>query len=259
MINKINLMISNYDLWLLFSRLGPSTVIGFKDPTRGMLYNEINKFRAKAYQNLLSQELIQGPEDNFTIDETLLQLIKSIIFPKKVIIVTSQSEKRSVVVDNYYFSNNSIVNLRTSDLENFQISMSEKDKIFNPLLDSISYLPEEADSSVYIISEQVILDITKFNYDLIQNETFQSLNNSGLNEDSILEFHQLLTQPHKSYSVIMFDNLNQKKFVSLRGFTLLANNTRICVLEPVDGKKSNVKVSWASKTSLSEKINTLLL
>lgn len=250
---------SNFDLWLLFSHLGPATVIGFKDPTRGMLSNEINQVRVKAYQNLLSKEFIQGPEYNFSIDETLLHLIKSIISPKKVIIVTSQSEKRSVVVDNYYFSNNSIVNLMTSDLENFQISMSEIDKIFNPLLDSISYLPEEADSSVYIISEQVIKDITEFNYDVIQKETFQSLKNSGLNEASILEFHELLTQPHKSHSVIMFDNLYMKKLVTSRGFTILRNNSNICLLEPVDGKKNSVKMSWASKVGLSEKFKTLLL
>ena len=257
--SKYETNMKNFDLWLLFSRLGPSTVIGFKDPTRGMLSKEIYEVRSEAYHNLLSKELIQGAKESFSIDENLLELIKSIIFPNKVIIVTSQSDNKSVVVDNYYFSKKLIVNLMTSDLENYQISISEIDKIFNPLLEPISHLPEEADSSVYIISEQVIMDITEFNYDVIQKEIFQYLNNSGLNEDSILEFHDLLTQPHKSHSVIMFDNLYMKKLVSSRGFTILSNNSKICLLEPVDNKKNNVKMSWVSKASVSEKCNTLLL
>ena len=171
--SKYETNMKNFDLWLLFSRLGPSTVIGFKDPTRGMLSKEIYEVRSKAYHNLLSKELIQGAKESFSIDENLLELIKSIIFPNKVIIVTSQSDNKSVVVDNYYFSKKLIVNLMTSDLENYQISISEIDKIFNPLLEPISHLPEEADSSVYIISEQVIMDITEFNYDVIQKEILQ--------------------------------------------------------------------------------------
>lgn len=254
--SKYQKFFSKEELWLLFSRLGPGFVIGFQDPTLGLLSNEISVINKTAYQSLINRGIIERVNENYQIEQNYHKLIETIIRPDHSIIIAIRTKDFGMKINSYYYGHNIIANLMTCDLENFQLNIRKEDEILSDLYESFDIITCENIEDGFILSEDTIQQVRGNCHLSDSDQGYQTLLKAGLSTKQAFKFSPVLSSPDINFSIIAYRNINNR--MSINGFTVLGSKSHLWLLDPIDDQSLSVKISQISKDAFEEKISCLL-
>ena len=256
---KVNF--SQNELWLLLTHFSPSVIVGFQDPTTGLLVDEIDQLRENARKRLIDRGLIHSAKDDgFSIDASIRDQMKLITNPEHSVLAGIQTAKNGLVVHSYHYGQKTIVHLVENGEGQYQIEIVDDCKAI------VIILMEFYQTSIFLVDHSNPFYLPEKSIEEIRSlcavgklqEAHQTLEKVSSGEIVPKEFFSVLHTPTVNMSLVIFTDRHKKERTQVKGFAVLANDHSLWILEPTDEKDNLVRITRATKADLEQKIDTSL-
>jgi hypothetical protein len=257
------LHLSKYELWFLFSLVAPAGIVGFRNPVSGMLTEDMFPLAQEASFSLLDKGLIYVDAGKITIEDGVEQLIRGLAKPDLSILVGSKvSNAPNEIVRSFNFDRGRIILLeelvdRTYVISNLDTKEEMLDIFTEPFVGKIFWAPDN--TNPILVTEEKIVELQNLisafaNADEIQN----ILKNIEGDEQSKNHFLATLQNPILRCSCLGFTNRNDPRTNDVQGFSFIAGERYIWLLELVDEGEKNVRISKSTLKDINKKFNAML-
>lgn len=257
--NKLNF--SNYEFWYLCSLMSPGVVIGFRNPMTGLLTEDMFPLIQEASSSLYDKDVIQvDTNSQIAIKEPTASLIRTISTPHTTILLTYRlNGNQKENIKSLHFDGRRVVLLeelegdtyRIEDIDNKEDLISQ---LSQPFLDKIFWAPDTGNLN---FPQSAMTNMQKGieNGDLAKAK--ENLEQVTGDEQSMLHFWETVQDPMIRYSLVGFINRNDPQKSNVNGFSILAGEHYIWLLEIID-EENSARVSKITLKELKKKIDALI-
>lgn len=256
------IQLSKYEIWFLLSLIAPSTVIGFRNPTTGVLVEDMFPLIQEASFSLLDKDLIYVDSNNqIKIKDDLGLLIHVLTAPKHSILVAFRlNNYKKEMVRSFNFGENCSALLEelvdsSYLLQEIESKDSLLSKITEPFSDKVFWSP---DTDALLFSEEEITLMQKSFEASNVEEAKVHLETARGEVQSKLHLFETLQNPNIRFSLIGFIDRNNPKKNYVNGFSIIAGERYLWLLEIIDEAEKIVCVSKITMKGLNKKISTII-
>lgn len=256
------LRLSQTELWFLLLQFGPGVVLGFKDPTQGLLAKEINELGNQCFNSLHQRNLVQGIYPNqLRMDPKVSELIKGIHRPLHTVVCAAQQEPTApTIVCAYHYTVHSIILLQEIGARMYNVSKTRswgaiRQFLIAPFKDE---LPNADQGAPYRVSIEK-LDVLRNSLAHGDNNSAQILlKDSGLESEDLTALLSALKNSQLKMSLLVFYHRQDPERQITKGFSVLAHERRIWLLELVGTQSDVASIRTISRGKLVERIRNIL-
>ncbi len=243
--------LTKYELWYLISLTPQTTVIGFRNPTAGMLMEEIFPLIQDASFSLLDRDLIfMDTNNNMRVKEGLDRLIDSLTSAlHTILIVFCFANEKKETIRSFNFREGYSTMLEETENGHYQLTELSKEEMFSlftePFSDKVFWPPDT--DPLYFSQEDISL--------MQGSESKSPIHDI---EESKLNFLETLQNPLLRFSCMIFWERNNFKNNTIDGFSVIAGSRYLWILEVVDDTKKVVCASKNSMKDFNQRIRSLI-
>lgn len=258
---KTTFKLTSYELWYLISLVSPATVIGFRNPMTGMLVEDMFPLVQEASFSLLDKDLIYADSSNqIKIKDDIGHLINVITKPQHTYLIALRiNHDQKEMVRSFNFQEKHAVLLE--ELADSYYSLHEiesKDDLLSratdPFLDKVFWAP---DTDPLYFSQEEIATIQQLADRSETIEIQKHVETAKGDERSKIHLLETLQRPLVRYSCIRFSDRNDPKKNAVDGFSVLAGEHYVWILEIIDETENTVRVSKITLKDLNKKTESL--
>jgi len=242
--NNQELQLTKMEFWFLLTQFSPCSILGFPNPTQGLLTKDIDKIYNDCLQQLSQRDLIRILSENeLAIETSAASLFEELVHPKQTLLVTIKN-KDECEVHYFDFCHHSIIHRYEESSGNYKLIVCNNQKeIVNLIIGS----------KRKALKKEVIRTVK------IPKEEYERLAKAIENKDAAYGSSSLdqelnfdLWNPDENIALTLVQRADQNQGVREKGFGVLFANNKAWVLEMV---KDSVLLS---RVSTEELINILL-
>jgi hypothetical protein len=253
--------LTRYELWYLISLISPATVIGFRNPTAGMLVEDMFPLMQEASFSLLDKDLIYADSNSqIKIKKDLERLIYAVALPQHTVLVVFRLENNNKeIIRSFNFQSEQVVLLEelvddSSSLCKIETNLDMLSLVTEPFLDKVFWAP---DTDPLYFSEEEITTIQQLADRSETIEIQKHVETAKGDEQSKIHLLETLQRPLVRYSCIRFSDRNDPKKNAVDGFSVLAGEHYVWILEIIDETENTVRVSKITLKDLNKKTESL--
>lgn len=254
---------SDFELWYLFSLMSPSAVIGFRNPVAGMLLEDMFPIVQEVSYSLLDRDLIYvdvvGGE--IRIRDPLSLFIKAVAAPQHTILLghkLEDSEKEKIRSINFRNNNIIVLDEHVNGLFRLDVVASNDvlSSILEPFVDRVFWAP---DSDRFLIpQDDLVLIHDRVKAGAIDQAEAVLLSTTG-DDRSKKHFLDTVQRAPVRFSLVAFLDRDKPRSKRVDGFSIVAGEQYIWLMEIVDEEQKVVSVSKISLKDLNKKIQSFLV
>lgn len=248
---------TEYEIWYLISLMPQATVIGFRNPTTGMLVEDMFPIIQEASFSLLDKDFIYADSNNeLKIRDDLGSLIRTLVAPQHTwLIAFRRDSNQRELVRSFNFDMNRAVLLEELDEGSYFLQEIEsKDRLLflsaEPFSDKVFWAP---DTEPLYCSQSKAEEFQRLADVKEMEEVKKVLENVQGDELSKTHLVETLQTPKVKYSYIRFMDRDNSQRGSVDGFAVLAGEHYVWILEIVDEAKKLVRISKTELKDLNKK------
>lgn len=258
--SKMIFNFTRYELWYLISLLSPTTVIGFSNPTAGMLVEDLFPLIQEATFSLLDNGFIYADSNNqLRVRDKLGSLIHALAAPQHTYLIAFRlNNYQKELVRSFNFEGKHGVLLQELVDGSYLLQEIEsKDHLLflvtEPFSDKVFWAP---DTEPLYFSQKEIEEIQQLADAEKMNEVKRNLEVAKGDEQSKIHLLETLRAPCIKYSYIRFMDRNNPQKHNVDGFAVLAGEHYVWILEIIDEAKKLVQVSKIMLKDLNKKFTS---
>ncbi len=252
--------LSRFELWFLFHLSGEGIVLGFKDPTIGMLTEEISEKIVATKRNLLKHEIISDNDHGeIKIQPEIKEILKSILTSQHSVIVHQRIGNTNITTRTIFFNFQSIVVLENIIGDNYRLTK------FKNITDVKSLIMEYINDIVYMNKYHCDFNIQVDDLEQIRiilstpNHFSDALNMPNtLKKKDLNLFRDTIQSQIYAASIIVYNNLQKHETKIPKGFSIIACDKYLWLLEIVDFKEKIARIYNVTKDQLANRIDLIL-
>lgn len=245
------------ELWFLLLRHDIDMVLGFANPVRGMLVQDILLLMERTTASLQDKGIIELSQDDILIRQdvaALLFVIASASSPLLCIRRTSDGEQ----VRSYYSSGLKIVEIAIDDGQTCTLSsITTRDAVVDSIIATFKYkmafAPESPPIHLTHDTYEVMKNMEKFDYKQVSE-----IQTATVPEHVWEDLHQSMI--HSTEGLVLLTDENDKlpDPVSLNGFSLFYSGAYLWCVEAASHSEYMYRASQVSKSQVKERILRML-
>ncbi len=254
--------LSAYELWVLLSRGQSRTVIGYRNPMSGLLTDDAFPLVQEATQSLLDKDLIEfDSEANVKLKGVLTNIVGTFASPRHTLLIA------------FRLNGSNIETVRSININGAQSVLLQELPDGNYLMqevgdknDMISIIAEPFSKKVFWAPDTDPLLVAQDDMVQIQvslaagdvNSAKRLVEKSEGDDESKLHLLKSLQAPKVNYTLIGYIDRDNPQMNRVDGFTIIADDHYIWLIEIVDDAKKISRVSKITMKSLSRKIAAMI-
>jgi hypothetical protein len=257
---KDTYIFTSEELWFLYNQFAPISIVGLKDPTIGLLANEIQELISSQREGLKSKGIIAvSKSSNIVINEHIAEWINLVVKSDHTILLIAQNGDSLEKVHSFHFSKNKIIKLEALEVNKYK--MCEIKKAHEILVFLQDFFPTD---SSYAQEEPVVLASNTLNkiYSYLEKKQLQKTRNileKKFTDPLQLErFMNTISDPTLRLSVIGFLSKDSSQLSATKGFSVLVSRNMIWLLQPTNKTYAHVQISLTSTENLCDMFQTIL-
>lgn len=255
-------LLSKYELWFLLSQKPSTVVIGFQNPMLGMLTEDMFPLIQEASFSLLDRDLIFADSNNqIEVKDVLGSLIHALTVPQHTILVAFRlNNDIKEMVRSFNFENNYTALLEEIGDGSYALRKIESKKnllslVTEPFSNKIFWSP---DTDPLLFSEEEITLMQKSIEASSTDEARIHLETARGDEQSKIHLLETLQKPSVRFSLVGFMDRNDLRKNYVNGFSIIAGDRYIWLLEIVDESEKLVRVSKITLKDLNKKLSSII-
>lgn len=248
------------EFWFLLTLFAPSLVIGFCDPTKGMLREEILELRQKVSDKLSERKIIQREKNKIYITDPLHSYCWQMTHAERVLLISLKNKNGPTTTLAIYPSSDQFVVSTTrkgsADIEVFFASEGEIFKrIFGmkgagreePLVESVglNIEQEKITQAHRLIRDGDIESAARLANNSDQTELWQSYLNT-------------IKEPEITCAIIAFTNCQSSTDMHTKGFSFLTDKENCWIVEPNNEDQRIASIRNSTKQAVQQRIRIFL-
>lgn len=250
------------DLWFLLSCYAPSVIIGFEDPTRGLLASEVRLLRKQAYQSLVSRDFVRPVSDReIALDRAIATMIQVLAHPKHTLVISSERRRAGSWFRSYHFGRGLVVELNAAEPGEYRLSALRDGKEVERRLLKLARLTQPQTSrSMTLQLPQALLGETRRLLSSGKIEPARRLlRENGADARWIEAFLPTLRSPVVNLALAALYNRHHPATQEARGFAVIGGKLDLWLLRiESDQPTSEVVVSAASPVLVTRLVRELI-
>lgn len=253
------IVLTNNELWFLLSKISPVTVIGFRNPMTGLLFEEISPIALAVLSSLSENKLITvNSQGQVVMNQQLHWYIDCLAHPVYSYLLSYRVEGSShETIRSFHYSSKKAILLEELPNDEYIIKKIETKQsmiamILEPFLNRVFWAP---DSDPFHIGQEKLQAIQAA---MAKGDTKTAKQKiEGVTGDKLAKQHLIgaFQNPKINLSFVCFLNRNETKWATVDGFAIIADERYIWLMEIVDEKRNTICVSKASTSDLENKVN----
>lgn len=251
---------TEYEIWYLISLIPQATVIGFRNPTTGMLVEDMFPIIQEASFSLLDKDFIYADSNNeLKIRDDLGSLIRTLVAPQHTWLTAFRlNYDQKELVRSFNFKGTHMVLLEEIIDGSYLLQEIEsKDRVFSlitePFSDKVFWAP---DTEPLYFSQNELEEIQQLSDAKNMDEVKAALEATKGDEQSKTHLLETLQAPRVRYSYIRFMDRDNPQKNNIDGFAILAGEHYVWILEIIDEAKKLVQVSKITLKDLNKKFTS---
>ena len=256
------LHLSRYELWFLLSHTTPATVVGFRNPTAGLLVEDTFPLIQEASFSLLNKDLIYVDVNNqIKIRDNLGTLLHTITTPQHTVLIAFQlNDDKKEKVRSFNFDGIHTTFLKELTDGSYNISQLESkedllSQVTEPFSDKVFRAPDT--KPLHFLQDDIVLAQQLFEGSKV-DEAKNYLDKARGEESSKLHLLETLQNPSIRFSLIGFMERNNPQKNYINGFSIVAGERYVWLFEIIDEKEKIVRVSKIALKDMNEKIISMM-
>lgn len=257
---KITFNFTRYELWYLISLVPPTTVIGFRNPTAGMLVEDMFPLIQEASFSLLDNGFIYADSNNqLRVRDELGSLVHALAAPQHTYLIAFRlNNDQKELVRSFNFEGKHRVLLEELVDGSYLLQEIESNDhllflVTEPFSDKVFWAPDT--ESLYF-SQKEIEEIQRLADAKNMDEVKAALEVAKGDEQSKTHLLETLQAPRIRYSFIRFMDRDNLQRNNIDGFAILAGEHYVWILEIIDEAKKLVQVSKITLKDLNKKFTS---
>lgn len=248
--------ITNYELWLLLTTISPISIVGFQNPTVGMLMKDIRVAASQASKSLQAKKLITiGPEGDIIPSQELTGFLDLLHNADDSFLISTRIVSESVErVFSFHTKSNQVLFL--IELENHDYCLQRVwPKSLCVTMTLVPFSPQSYSKTVegrLIIGADELLEIQQAVKEGNHDIALSKLLKAHGEEKVKTRFFESLTATEINLSFIAFKERSNPRKASVDGFALIADKQVMWIMEVVDEDQNIVAIKSISRDDLIE-------
>ncbi len=259
---KDEIQLSNHELWYLLTQLPPSTVIGFRNPMLGMLTEDMFPLAQEAASTLLDRQIVYlDAGSRIAIREDVRGLLQTLASPEHTFLAGNRLEGQpKAKVQAFNFEGSRIVLLEELPNGDYLVknikSRAEVLSLLNaPFADKVYWAP---DSGSLSLSRNAMLEMQGCIESGDPVASRKCLEQAVGDDLSREHFWRTFQSPQIRVSLIGFLDRRDLKQKRVDGFTVLADDHYVWILDILDDDQGNARLSKITLKELNSKIDRMI-
>ena len=247
------------ELWFLLACFAPAALVGFPDPTRGLLAAEIAGLQSAALTSLQERKLLSLDVDGrVAIESTLTAQVETVARAVHTVHVMERHDKETV--RSYHYGPRGIVSLEADGAGSWRLaSVADRqgivERILSSLLSQVFFSGEQL--SVCLASE-TLQKAKALHMQGQVGRSVQCLDQKGMPAADAGELVSDLQSPRRHIDIAILRDRDNPGTTKTRGLVILAGGVSLWLLETCDESGQSVIVSRVSKAVLQHRVASLL-
>ena len=257
--NEVTL--SAEELWFIAQNIGPGIMIGFKDPTEGLLTTQKKELVELAKISLTEKQIITEVDDaHYIIDDEVGESVRGLLNPKHTLLTGFVDNLSNVHVCSFNFVDEKIFVLDEVNTGEYKLHWNfDRGEISRELLENLG-------QKIFMYKEDVSFNASETTIsaarELISKNDLKGAQalfmGQNIQESYINSFLDAQQNLQKSFSFVLFKNRNNPDRSKVNGFAVLISKMNLWILELVNEQEKISKVRQISKQQLIKRFATLL-
>lgn len=259
---KQHYVLSQIELWFLLSQSEDATVIGFRNPMTGWLREDMFPLIQEATYSLISKKIINTDVNGeIKLHKSVEEIVQVLTNAHHTILVGNRlmNEKKETT-RSFHFAGKLASLMEELPNESYLLkSIEETDEIqsliIEPLSDKMFWAP---DTDQFYLSQDDLLLLYKSVEDANFDDANEHLARGNGDDRSKTHFLDTLQRPVVRLSFVGFYDRNDPTRNRVDGFSMIAGERYLWVLEIVDDENKITRISKISMKDLNRKLNLLI-
>ena len=247
------------ELWFLLDCFAPAVIVGFPDPTRGLLAADVAGLQSAALTSLQERKLISLDVDGrISIESTLAAQVETVAGAVHTVLVMERHDAE--LVRSYHYRPRGIASLEADGAGSWRLtSVADRQGIVERIL--ISLL-----SQVFFSGEQLSVCLASETLQKAKalhmqgqvGRSVQCLAQKGMPAADSGELVSDLQSPRSHVNIAILRDRDNPGTTKTQGLVILAGGVSLWLLETCDESGQSVIVSRVSKAVLEHRVASLL-
>ena len=248
------------ELWFLLTLFAPSLVIGFRNPTAGLLRDEILTLRKKLSEELVTKKIIQREKNDVKIIAPLHSYCWQMTHAEKVLLITLKIENESTTTLAVYPASDQIVVSMTSQgVSEYEVFSASQEEI----LAMITGVTREASdvspvgSAWFNVEQEKVIRAHRF----IEEDKVDEAVNLVRNTSFALLWEQYvdtIKKPAITCALVEFFNLQSISDMYTAGFSFVLEKKNCWIVEPSGEDPQLASIRKTSIHAIQQRIQNAL-
>jgi len=230
-----SICLSSQELWCLLSQFAPGVVLGFEDPTRGLLASEVRRLSEQALQRLLARGYVRRVSDQeIALDEVVAGMAQALVRPRHTVLATLQTQSADPVLLSYHYGPGLVVELAAPEPGSCRLSaLPGREDVLRRLRSLVpdgEYLARRPQR--FELPEASLREARRLLAAGQADEASGKLRENGLQEDHLQALLPALQFPVYNLAVAVVADRDKPREQSVRGFAVLAGERDLWLMRP---------------------------